>query len=86
LTHNGVVIFSVGTNRRFRHKIVLDRTPGMAENRWLGVTFRTSKTLVRFRDGQTLLPDGTRRENTETDFTYPRLTYTISDSDLTPPA
>ncbi len=103
LTHNGVVTFSVATNRRFRHRIVLDRTPGMAENRWLGVTFRTSKTLVRFRDGQALLPDGTRltpaddeqrqefyrlrrRENTETDFTYPRLTYTIGDSDLMPPA
>jgi hypothetical protein len=58
---------------------------------------------VRFRDGQALLPDGTRltpaddgqrqefyrlrrRENTETDFTYPRLTYTIGDSDLMPPA
>jgi hypothetical protein len=102
LTHNGVVTFTVATNRRFRHRIVLDRTSVTAENRWLGVTFRTSKTLVRFRDGQPLLPDGTpltpaddeqrqefyrlrRRENTETDFTYPRLTYTVSDSDRMPP-
>ncbi|ALO13532.1 hypothetical protein AQF52_7950 [Streptomyces venezuelae] len=27
-----------------------------------------------------------RRENQETDFTYPPLTYTASESDLTPPA
>ena len=26
-----------------------------------------------------------RRENNETDFTYPRMTYTISESDLMPP-
>lgn len=103
LTHNSVVTFSVDTNRRFRHKIVLDKSAHMAENQWLGVTFRTSHTLVRFRDGQTYLPDGERltsadddqrrefyllrrRENNETDFTYPRLTYTISESDLMPPA
>jgi hypothetical protein len=102
LTHHSVVTFSVGTNRRVRHRIVLDRTARPAENRWLGVTFRTSKTFVRYRDGHTFLPDGTRltaaddeqrrefyqlrrRENTEPDFTYPPLAYTISESDLTPP-
>ncbi|GAA0907906.1 alpha-ketoglutarate-dependent dioxygenase AlkB [Virgisporangium aurantiacum] len=102
LTHNGFVVFSVDTNRRFKHRIVLDRPAGMAENRWLGVTFRTSRTFVRFRDGHPYLPDGTpltaadeeqrrefyqlrRRENTETDFAYPPLTYTISESDLLPP-
>ena len=100
LTHNGVVVFSVDTNRLFRHKIVLDRSA--AENRWLGVTFRTSRTLVRFLDGHPCFPDGTRltpadedqrrefyrlrrRENTETDFTYPPLSYTVSESDLLPP-
>lgn len=102
MTHNSVVVFSVDTNRRLRHRIVLDRQPRMAENRWLGVTFRTSKTFVRFRDGHPHLPDGTRltpadedqqrefyrlrrRENNETDFTYPPLTYTVSGSDLMPP-
>jgi hypothetical protein len=100
LTHNGVVVFSVDTNRRFRHRIVLHRPAG--ENRWLGVTFRTSKTLVRFRDGHPYLPDGARltladedqrreffqlrrRENTEVDFAYPPLAYTVSESDLLPP-
>ncbi len=101
LVHNGVVVFSVESNRRLRHKIVLD-APGAAENEWLGVTFRTSKTFVRFRDGQAYLPKGARltsadteqgrefyglrrRENNETDFVYPVLTYTISESDLLPP-
>ena len=108
LVHNGVVAFSVATNRRLRHRIVLD-TPGqapdnqrLADDQWLGVTFRTSKTLVRFRDRDVYLPHGARltsadeeqkqefyqlrrRENQETGFVYPLLTYTISDSDLVPP-
>ncbi|WP_238005310.1 alpha-ketoglutarate-dependent dioxygenase AlkB [Dactylosporangium sp. AC04546] len=102
LTHNSVVVFSVETNRRFRHKIVLDTSAQTAENQWLGVTFRTSKTLVRFRDGHPYLPGGERltladddqrrefyqlrrRENNEVDFTYPQMTYTVSESDLMPP-
>ncbi|MFF3786703.1 alpha-ketoglutarate-dependent dioxygenase AlkB [Streptomyces sp. NPDC001933] len=102
LAHNSVVAFSVESNRRLKHKIVLDAPAQAAENQWLGVTFRTSKTLVRFRDGHADLPQGTRlmpaddeqqrefyqlrrRENNETDFIYPLLTYTISESDLMPP-
>ncbi|WP_026403587.1 hypothetical protein [Actinomadura rifamycini] len=101
LGHSSVVLFSVEANRRLKHKIVLDKSvPG--ENPWLGVTFRTSKTFVRYRDGHAFLPQGARltpadeeqahefyrlrrRENNETDFTYPLLTYTISESDLLPP-
>ncbi|MFH8253954.1 alpha-ketoglutarate-dependent dioxygenase AlkB [Streptomyces roseolus] len=105
LTHNSVVAFSVASNRRFRHRIVLDAPPaaGADEHVWLGVTFRTSKTILRFRDGHPYLPHGARlttadeeqrreffglrrRENEETDFTYPALTYTVSESDLMPPA
>ncbi|MFE6068882.1 alpha-ketoglutarate-dependent dioxygenase AlkB [Streptomyces sp. NPDC056525] len=102
LAHHSVVAFSVDANRRFRHKIVLDKPVPAADNQWLGVTFRTSKTLVRFRDGRAYLPQGARlvsadeeqrhefyrlrrRENNETDFFYPPLTYTISESDLMPP-
>ncbi|GAA3197093.1 hypothetical protein GCM10010451_54280 [Streptomyces virens] len=102
LTHHGVVVFSVDTNRRLRHKIVLDASARAVDNPWLGVTFRTSKTVVRFRDGDAWLPQGERltladdeqsrefyqlrrRENRETDFTYPPLTYTVSESDLMPP-
>ncbi len=102
LAHNSIVAFSVDSNRRLRHKIVLDAPAQAEDNQWLGVTFRTSKTLVRFRDGQAYLPQGARltpaddeqrrefyhlrrRENNETDFSYPPLTYTISESDLMPP-
>ncbi|GCD98582.1 hypothetical protein [Embleya hyalina] len=102
LAHNGIVAFSVDTNRRFKHKIVLDTPARAADNQWLGVTFRTSKSLVRFRGGHAYLPHGARlvsaddeqrhefyrlrrRENNETDFTYPLLTYTLSESDLMPP-
>ncbi|MFE3195459.1 alpha-ketoglutarate-dependent dioxygenase AlkB [Nocardia sp. NPDC059240] len=59
LGHNGFVAFSVASNRGFKHKIVLDAPAGSAENEWLGVTFRTSKTLLRFSEGQAYLPDGT---------------------------
>jgi hypothetical protein len=102
MAHNGAVVFSVEANRRLRHKIVLDPSARTVENRWLGITFRTSKTVVRFRDGGAFLADGARltvaddeqqaefyrlrrRENTETDFVYPRVGYTISASDLLPP-
>jgi hypothetical protein len=103
LTDNGVIVFSVDANRRLRHKIVLDAPARMPENRWLGITFRTSQTFVRYRDGGVYLPDDTpltsagdeqrrefyhlrRRENDGMDFTYPQIGYTISDSDLMPPA
>ncbi|WP_231972555.1 alpha-ketoglutarate-dependent dioxygenase AlkB [Nocardiopsis alborubida] len=103
LAHNSVVAFSVETNRRIRHRIVLDAPAQRADNQWLGVTFRTSKTFVRFRGGQAYLPQGVRltsaddeqrrefyqlrsRENKETDFVYPLLTHTVSESDLMPPA
>ncbi|MEU3019402.1 alpha-ketoglutarate-dependent dioxygenase AlkB [Nocardiopsis sp. NPDC007018] len=102
LAHNGVVAFSVAANRRLKHRIVLDAPARAADQQWLGVTFRTSKTFVRYRDGHAYLPEGERlvpadderrhefyrlrrAENEETDFVYPRLTYTISESDLIPP-
>ena len=102
LTHNSVVWFSVDANRRLKHKIVLQSSAGIPENQWLGVTFRTSKTFLRFRDGAPSFPDGVSltlandeqrqefyqlrgRENSEMDFTYPRITYTISESDMMPP-
>ncbi|UGT56286.1 hypothetical protein [Nocardia asteroides] len=102
LAHHSAVVFTVATNRLLEHKIVLDAPAGAAPNEWLGVTFRTSKTHLRFHDGPPYLPGGERltvadeeqrqefyrlrrRENKETDFTYPPLTYTVSDSDLLPP-
>lgn len=100
LAHHSVVVFSLESNRRFRHKIVL--SAGAARNEWLGITFRTSKTWVRFQDDRPRFRDGApltladdaqrrefyqlrRRENDELDFVYPPLRYTISESDLRPP-
>jgi len=60
LAHHGIVAFSVASNRLLRHRIVLDAPGPTADNRWLGFTFRTSKTPVRFRDGHARLPGGAR--------------------------
>ena len=104
--HNSVIVFSLDTNRRFKHKIVLAQEEDPAENEWLGVTFRTSGTFVRptvgeegerkavFEDGGELRV-GTNeeakevykmrgRENREVDFMYPRMSVTLSPSDLLP--
>lgn len=102
LLHGHVVVFSAETNRRYRHRIVLDPASAAPDNTWLGVTFRTSKTWVHVHDGQPRFADGTPltladedqrrtffqlrgRENRETEFVYPRITYTLSPSDLWPP-
>jgi hypothetical protein len=102
LTHNSVIVFSVDTNRRLKHKIVLNTSTQSPENQWLGITFRMSKTFVCFRDECAYFQDDARltlandeqkrefyhlrrRENNETDFIYPRITYTISESDMMPP-
>ena len=58
LLHGRVVVFSADTTRRVRHRIVPDPA-GAPGNRWLGLTFRTSKTWVHIHDGQPCLADGT---------------------------
>lgn len=60
LTHNSVVVFDLDTNRRFKHKIVLEKSVPMPENQWLGITFRTSKTFIRFRNEDPYFLDDTR--------------------------
>lgn len=56
LEHGGVVAFSVDSNQRFSHAIRL-RSPA-PDNDWFGITFRTSKTFLRFLDGRATLSDG----------------------------
>lgn len=46
LENNSIVLFSTSTNFEHKHKIVLDSIT--AKNRWLGITFRTSKTFIKF--------------------------------------
>jgi len=58
LVHNSVVVFSVAANRRFRHKIVLEKNSQTPENEWLGITYRTSKTFVRIEGEEVNLRDG----------------------------
>lgn len=65
LLHNTIVVFSLDTNQRFRHKIVLAETDCQeaAENEWLGVTFRTSDHFIKYREQKdgtvdALLEDG----------------------------
>ncbi len=55
LTHNSVVVFSLDTNRRFTHKIVLDTNARPPDNQWLGLTFRTSRTFVQSREERMVL-------------------------------
>ncbi len=48
LDHNSAVLFSVSTNSKWMHKIILDK---QTDNLWLGITFRLSKTFIKFVDG-----------------------------------
>jgi len=62
LEHNSVVLFSLETNTRHLHKIVLEPKPSpnteAPDNRWLGLTFRESGTYLRFEDGAARLANG----------------------------
>ncbi|MGU3375715.1 alpha-ketoglutarate-dependent dioxygenase AlkB [Chryseobacterium sp. M5A1_1a] len=53
LHHNSVVLFSVDTNKKFQHKIILNSSSNSnatSNNKWLGITFRTSKTYIQFKE------------------------------------
>jgi hypothetical protein len=96
LCHNSAVFFSMETNRNYVHRIVLP--PQAATNRWLGVTFRLSKTFVRYTPEPRLnnrilhlasdveraeLHKNKGRENALIAHTYPTdLDYTLSEGDL----
>ena len=49
LSHNSVILFSFSTNKKYKHKIIMKSNHGnysFSENEWLGITFRTSKSIV----------------------------------------
>jgi hypothetical protein len=99
LEQNSVVVFSVDTNQKHLHKIILESP---SNNLWLGVTFRLSKTFIYFQDdlpyflsNKKMLVMGEqdqRREfykykgieNKESDFKYPDIDFSISDGDFIP--
>jgi hypothetical protein len=62
LTHNSVILFSLATNEKFLHKIILESTLSKkkleADNKWLGITFRKSKTLIHFKDNLPYFSNG----------------------------
>jgi hypothetical protein len=66
LTHNSVILFSTATNTRFQHKIVLDAAPNSKpsapDNKWLGITFRQSKTYIQFKDKLPYFANGKQLE------------------------
>lgn len=96
LDHDSVVLFNISTNQRHLHKIILENNHD--NNRWLGITFRLSKTFIHFVDnvpflGNNMLKiadnDETKnfyqlrsKENKSIEYKYPEINYTISNSDL----
>lgn len=56
LTHNSFILFSLETNSKFSHKIITK--PLQAKNRWLGITFRESKTFINFKNNVAYFQNG----------------------------
>lgn len=60
LDHLSFVVFSTNVNMQYTHKIVLDNCSKnvnnvnnkTTNNKWLGMTFRKSKTMIEQRDGK----------------------------------
>lgn len=48
LEHNTIILFPIDTNRKHVHKIILDKPE--SNNKWLGITFRLSKTFIKFEN------------------------------------
>ncbi len=63
LTHNSIVLFDLETNSKYLHKIILESQPSLKkmekDNRWMGLTFRKSKTFIHFKDNLPYFADGT---------------------------
>jgi hypothetical protein len=98
LDNNSIILFSVETNKKYLHRIILDKFTD--NNLWLGITFRMSKTFIYFINEIPFFSKNNKElrlaneiekkqfykyrslENTTTDFIYPELDYTISKGDL----
>lgn len=101
LDQDSAVLFSTSVNKVHQHKIVLEPYND-STNEWLGITFRLSKTFIRFEDDlpyifptdrilkmaneeeRINLYRSKKAENNGTDYKYPDIDYTISESDLMP--
>jgi hypothetical protein len=50
MTVNSIILFSTETNKKYKHKIILDSSSKNKDNQLLGITLRLSKTFVKFED------------------------------------
>ncbi len=51
MSHSTIIVFSLDTNTKHQHKIVLDSNNDPKDDTlWLGFTFRQSKTFIQFQD------------------------------------
>ena len=48
MEHNSIILFSTTINQKYLHKIVLETAK--TNKKWLGITFRLSKTFIKFVD------------------------------------
>ena len=91
MEQHSAILWSVTTNRKFLHKIVLQDTSREQTPRWLGMTLRLSRRFVTPERPIRLAANEEerkqffawrRRENKEIHFEWPDFDYTISPSDL----
>jgi hypothetical protein len=50
MEHNSLIMFSVSTNSKYLHKIILEQCTD-TKTCWLGITFRLSRTTISIIDG-----------------------------------
>lgn len=56
MENNSIILFSTETNANYQHKVVLEND---SDNQWIGITFRLSKTFVRYTEsGPVFCRDG----------------------------
>jgi len=67
LTNKSVIIFSTDTNNKHLHKIILNSQK--AKNKWIGITFRLSKTFIHFIQNKPFLLINLE-DNLNTEFKY----------------
>jgi hypothetical protein len=113
LEHNSIVMFSVDTNSKYLHSIILENdlshlphlsqsTQLESDNLWLGITFRQSKTFIFFNNELPYFPSNNQElilandkqkkefykyrslENSNIEYIYPEINYTISIGDILP--
>jgi len=100
LDNNSIILFPVSANQKHLHKIILESKK--SKNKWLGITFRLSKTFIKFIDNVPYIypinrilkiADNNERteflkykgkENSQSEYIYPQIDFTISKSDLLP--